>query len=183
MGRHPMPATELSRRGTSRGPHAHVRAGTVAPLPGVWCRTLVRVRAPAIRRLSVGVRPPYHPPVEVVERKGRGDPDTLCDHLAEWVSRWLAESYMTRTGSVQDHNVDKGPLVAGAVEVGFGGGRHLRPALLTIAGRAELQRWGSSARSSSRACGRSSPGSCPTPASTRSLWTCASALRQSDSPR
>ncbi|MFP4554394.1 MAG: methionine adenosyltransferase [Actinomycetota bacterium] len=95
----------------------------------------------AIRRLSVDVRPPYHPPVEIVERKGRGHPDTLCDQVAEWASRWLAESYLARTGRVQHHNVDKGLLVAGAVEVGFGGGRHLRPARLTIAGRAELQGW------------------------------------------
>jgi S-adenosylmethionine synthetase len=74
------------------------------------------VKVPAIRRLSVGVRPPYHPPVEIVERKG-GHPDTLCDQIAEWASRWLSESYMARTGSVQHHNVDKGLLVAGAVDV------------------------------------------------------------------
>ncbi len=33
--------------------------------------------------LSVTRRAPYDPPVEFVERKGTGHPDTICDRLAE----------------------------------------------------------------------------------------------------
>ncbi|MEA3503209.1 MAG: methionine adenosyltransferase, partial [Actinomycetota bacterium] len=33
--------------------------------------------------LTVTQRDPYDPPVEFVERKGTGHPDTICDHLAE----------------------------------------------------------------------------------------------------
>jgi S-adenosylmethionine synthetase len=36
--------------------------------------------------------------VEVVERKGIGHPDTICDALAEEVSRALSRHYLQRFG-------------------------------------------------------------------------------------
>ncbi len=87
--------------------------------------------------LAVATRRPYRPGVEVVERKGIGHPDTLCDHLAEQLSRRLASWYRSRTGALRHFNVDKGLLVAGAVDVGFGRGRCLRPFRVILAGRAE----------------------------------------------
>ena len=33
--------------------------------------------------LTLTSRAPYAPPIEFVERKGTGHPDTICDHLAE----------------------------------------------------------------------------------------------------
>ncbi len=35
--------------------------------------------------------------IEVVERKGIGHPDTICDGIAETVSRALAQTYIDRS--------------------------------------------------------------------------------------
>jgi S-adenosylmethionine synthetase len=74
-------------------------------------------------------------PVEIVERKGVGHPDSLCDGIAERISveytRWCQENL----GTLLHHNFDKVQLVAGEVEVGFGGGRLLTPIRVQIAGR------------------------------------------------
>jgi S-adenosylmethionine synthetase len=74
-------------------------------------------------------------PVEIVERKGIGHPDSLCDGIAERISveytRWCQE-YL---GTLLHHNFDKVQLVAGEVEVGYGGGRMLKPIHIQIAGR------------------------------------------------
>ncbi|MHC4984121.1 MAG: methionine adenosyltransferase, partial [Planctomycetota bacterium] len=45
--------------------------------------------------------------VEVVERKGLGHPDSLCDALAEAFSLALCRYYRDRFGVVLHHNVDK----------------------------------------------------------------------------
>ena len=50
--------------------------------------------------------PPAESPVEVVERKGIGHPDTVCDALAEQASVALSRFYLERFGSVMHHNVD-----------------------------------------------------------------------------
>nr|HID13880.1 methionine adenosyltransferase [Anaerolineae bacterium] len=74
-------------------------------------------------------------PVEIVERKGIGHPDSLCDGIAERISveytRWCQENL----GVLLHHNFDKVQLVAGEVEVGYGGGWMLRPIRIQIAGR------------------------------------------------
>jgi S-adenosylmethionine synthetase len=74
-------------------------------------------------------------PVEIVERKGIGHPDSLCDGIAERISveytRWCQENLDT----VLHHNFDKVQLVAGEVAVGFGRGDLLRPIRIQIAGR------------------------------------------------
>ena len=74
-------------------------------------------------------------PVEIVERKGIGHPDSLCDGIAERISveytRWCQENL----GVLLHHNFDKVQLVAGEVEVGYGGGRMLKPIRIQIAGR------------------------------------------------
>jgi len=76
--------------------------------------------------------------VEFVERKGIGHPDTICDHLAEDLARRLANDYITHTGAVQHFNVDKAVLAAGSVDVGFGGGVHLKSAKLVLVGKANF---------------------------------------------
>jgi S-adenosylmethionine synthetase len=88
--------------------------------------------------LSVTHRGRYAPPVEFVERKGVGHPDTICDHLAEDLARRLATDYITHTGAVQHFNVDKAILAAGSVDVGFGGGVHLKSAKLVLVGKANF---------------------------------------------
>ncbi|MEZ4307272.1 MAG: methionine adenosyltransferase [Polyangiaceae bacterium] len=74
-------------------------------------------------------------PVEVVERKGRGHPDTLCDAVAERVSVKLSRAYLAATGAVLHHNVDKVLLCGGASRPAFGGGEVLSPIEIHLAGR------------------------------------------------
>jgi S-adenosylmethionine synthetase len=75
-------------------------------------------------------------PVEIVERKGLGHPDTLCDALAEEVSLALSRFYLERFGFVLHHNVDKVLLRGGAARPAFAGGQVDEPIELYLAGRA-----------------------------------------------
>jgi len=75
-------------------------------------------------------------PVEIVERKGTGHPDTICDAVAEELSIALSKFYLERCGLILHHNVDKGLLWGGAARAGFGGGEVLEPIELFLAGRA-----------------------------------------------
>lgn len=74
--------------------------------------------------------------IEVVERKGRGHPDTLCDTAAEAFSRRLCRAYLEEAGHVLHHNVDKALLVGGQTRAGFGGGEWTLPIRWILAGRA-----------------------------------------------
>ncbi len=74
--------------------------------------------------------------VEVVERKGLGHPDTICDALAETLSRNLCREYQKRFGRILHHNVDKALLVGGRAAPAFGGGAVLAPINVYLAGRA-----------------------------------------------
>ncbi|MFB6147348.1 MAG: methionine adenosyltransferase, partial [Candidatus Nanohaloarchaea archaeon] len=53
---------------------------------------------------------------ELVERKGIGHPDSICDGVAESVSRALCREYRDRFGKVLHHNTDEVQLVAGSSE-------------------------------------------------------------------
>ncbi|HJS90334.1 MAG TPA: methionine adenosyltransferase [Steroidobacteraceae bacterium] len=77
-------------------------------------------------------------PVEVVERKGIGHPDTLCDALVEELSRSLSRFYLERFGHILHHNVDKALLFGGASAPRFGGGTVLAPMEIYLCGRATL---------------------------------------------
>ena len=74
--------------------------------------------------------------VEVVERKGLGHPDTICDLLSEELSRALSNYYLDNFGSVLHHNVDKSLLVGGRSLPAFAGGQVLQPMELFLSGRA-----------------------------------------------
>jgi len=74
--------------------------------------------------------------LEVVERKGVGHPDSLCDAAAEAFSLALCRHYLDTVGAILHHNVDKALLVGGRTRVAFGGGAWLAPIRLTLAGRA-----------------------------------------------
>ncbi len=80
--------------------------------------------------------------IEVVERKGLGHPDTICDHLSEELSRALCDHYLRAFGRVLHHNVDKSLLVAGRSEPAFGGGRIVEPMDIYLSGRATLEHQG-----------------------------------------
>ncbi len=75
-------------------------------------------------------------PVEVVERKGVGHPDFICDSIMEAISIALSRAYMKTFGHILHYNIDKGLLAAGAAVKTFGGGRMIRPMELTIGDRA-----------------------------------------------
>lgn len=74
--------------------------------------------------------------VEVVERKGLGHPDTICDALAETFSRNLCREYRNRFGRILHHNVDKALLCGGRSAPAFKGGSILSPINIYLAGRA-----------------------------------------------
>ena len=72
----------------------------------------------------------------MVERKGAGHPDTICDALAEQISRAFCEFYLQQFGIILHHNVDKILLCGGSARPAFGGGEILEPIELYLAGRA-----------------------------------------------
>ncbi|MEN8161019.1 MAG: methionine adenosyltransferase [Myxococcota bacterium] len=76
--------------------------------------------------------------VEVVERKGIGHPDSLCDAVAEALSLAYSRHALARFGAIPHHNVDKALLRAGRTAPRFGGGEVIEPMEITIAGRATL---------------------------------------------
>jgi S-adenosylmethionine synthetase len=76
--------------------------------------------------------------VEIVERKGVGHPDQICDCVMEAISVALAQAYLREFGTVLHYNIDKGLLVAGRVSRFFGGGEVLEPMELTIGDRASF---------------------------------------------
>jgi S-adenosylmethionine synthetase len=77
-------------------------------------------------------------PFEIVERKGLGHPDTICDALAEALSVALCRFYRERFGVILHHNVDKALLCGGRARPAFGGGEVLAPVEVYLAGRATL---------------------------------------------
>ncbi|HTV25566.1 MAG TPA: methionine adenosyltransferase [Polyangiaceae bacterium] len=74
--------------------------------------------------------------VELVERKGLGHPDTICDALAEALSRRLCRYYLENFGRICHHNVDKALLSAGGSRAGLGGGEITAPINFFFGGRA-----------------------------------------------
>ena len=81
----------------------------------------------------------YEHEVEIVERKGVGHPDSICDAVMEDISIALSREYLSRFGRVLHHNIDKGLLIAGEVEHRFGGGMVTEPMRLIIGDRATFE--------------------------------------------
>lgn len=82
--------------------------------------------------------------VEIVERKGKGHPDFICDAAMDAISVALSREYLRQFGRILHHNIDKSLLAAGSVEKRFGGGRVIRPMELIIGDRATFSvgdRW------------------------------------------
>ncbi|MDD1778608.1 MAG: methionine adenosyltransferase [Candidatus Helarchaeota archaeon] len=74
--------------------------------------------------------------IEMVERKGAGHPDSMCDNAAEALSRKLSQYYIDHFGTILHHNVDKAALVGGRSEPKFGGGIVTEPIYFALIGRA-----------------------------------------------
>ncbi|MBI1846523.1 MAG: methionine adenosyltransferase [Candidatus Rokubacteria bacterium] len=88
----------------------------------------------ALRQAPVAARR-----VELVERKGLGHPDTICDSLVEAIAVALNRLYRERAGTILHYNIDKALLVAGQCVKGFGGGEVRRPMTLIVGDRATLE--------------------------------------------
>jgi len=78
-------------------------------------------------------------PLEIVERKGVGHPDTICDALAETFSSGLSRFYVERFGRILHHNVDKALLCGGVARPAFGAGEVIEPIEIHLAGRATCE--------------------------------------------
>ncbi|GAA0198061.1 methionine adenosyltransferase [Halobacterium noricense] len=74
--------------------------------------------------------------IEIVERKGIGHPDSICDGIAEAVSSALSQAYLDRVGKVLHYNTDETQLVAGSSNPQFGGGEMVEPIYILLTGRA-----------------------------------------------
>ena len=77
--------------------------------------------------------------VEIVERKGRGHPDYICDAVMDAISVELCREYIKQCGKILHHNIDKGLLAAGITRKKFGGGRVVKPMELIIGDRATYE--------------------------------------------
>ena len=95
-------------------------------------RTLVEVER---HRVPVALQA-----VEVVERKGAGHPDSLCDAAAEEVAQALCGEYFAQCGRILHFNADKSLLLAGQSVPRLGGGKVVEPMRLVVGDRA-THRW------------------------------------------
>jgi S-adenosylmethionine synthetase len=77
--------------------------------------------------------------LELVERKGLGHPDSICDAIMEAISVALCQTYLDATGQVLHHNIDKGLLVAGQTTPALGGGTVDAPMRLIVGDRATVE--------------------------------------------
>jgi S-adenosylmethionine synthetase len=78
---------------------------------------------------------PAECPIEVVERKGLGHPDTLADALAERMSVAYSRYCLQHFGAVLHHNLDKVYLRGGHCRTGLGDFKMTAPVTLVIGGR------------------------------------------------
>jgi S-adenosylmethionine synthetase len=85
---------------------------------------------------EIGHSPIESQKVEIVERKGLGHPDTICDLVMNQISVELCTEYLKKVGTILHHNTDKSLLAAGEVDYKFGGGVIKKPMLLVIGDRA-----------------------------------------------
>jgi S-adenosylmethionine synthetase len=77
--------------------------------------------------------------VEIVERKGTGHPDFICDSIMDSISVALSQEYIREFGAILHHNIDKSLLAAGSVAKRYGGGRVVKPMELIIGDRATFK--------------------------------------------
>ncbi len=74
--------------------------------------------------------------IEYVERKGVGHPDSLIDGIVDATSHALSKEYLEKCGAILHHNVDKGLVIGGASEAGFGHAKITKKIEVIITGRA-----------------------------------------------
>ena len=72
---------------------------------------------------------------EVVETKGKGHPDNICDTLAEKISANYSNYCLTNYGVIFRHMIDKLSILGGGSVVKFGGGYMISPIKILVNGR------------------------------------------------
>jgi S-adenosylmethionine synthetase len=77
--------------------------------------------------------------LEIVERKGLGHPDTICDTVMNQISIDLSKEYIKKFDVVLHHNVDKSLLAAGVAIPAFGGGEVTEPMRFVFGDRATFK--------------------------------------------
>lgn len=72
---------------------------------------------------------------EVVETKGKGHPDNICDTLAEKISANYSKYCIEKYGVILRHMIDKLSVLGGGSKVKFGGGEMIAPIRMLVNGR------------------------------------------------
>lgn len=72
--------------------------------------------------------------LEIIERKGPGHPDSICDRLAENLASRLKMEYRKRYGKIQHYNVDK--VLASCGEVDYKKRKMIKPVKIVFSGNA-----------------------------------------------
>jgi S-adenosylmethionine synthetase len=88
---------------------------------------------------ALGDRPVAQRRVELVERKGIGHPDTICDSLVEAIAVGLNRMYLQQLGGGAHYNVDKALLIAGQCLKRFGTGKVTQPMEFIVGDRATFE--------------------------------------------
>ena len=96
--------------------------------PTIADRTFLRVQATTAHDIEAL-------PYELVERKGAGHPDTMCDAIAERASRYYSQFCLEHFGRIAHHWFDKVLLFGGEANVDYGIGEMVRPYKVLFAGK------------------------------------------------
>lgn len=78
-------------------------------------------------------------PLEIVERKGIGHPDTIADGLAEVASIEYSLHCLRKFGAILHHHFDKILIMGGKAKINFGEGEMEKPIRLIVNGRISSQ--------------------------------------------
>jgi S-adenosylmethionine synthetase len=84
-------------------------------------------------------RDPSSLPYEIVERKGKGHPDTLADALAEHLSCVYSRFTLKNFAAILRHQFDKTAIMCGRSKVAFGSGELIDPIRVLLNGRASAR--------------------------------------------
>lgn len=74
-------------------------------------------------------------PMEIVERKGLGHPDTIADGIAESISINYSKYCLEKFGAILHHNVDKISIIGSLCEADYGRGELKKPIKLILNSR------------------------------------------------
>ncbi|MFD8982923.1 methionine adenosyltransferase [Streptomyces sp. NPDC059564] len=78
-------------------------------------------------------------PYELVERKGVGHPDTMCDAIAERMSRYYSLHCLKEFGAIAHHWFDKVTLYGGGADIDYGRGELTSPYRVKYFGKAAFR--------------------------------------------